>query len=165
MSDTVTETPETVDNPTPAPKPGPKSDELPKWARDSLTKANEEAASARVQLREEQAARASLQEQVVTLTTEKTAAQAAASEVQADFDKVVVSINAGVPHDRIFAFAKTLQGSTLDELSAHATELKSIFSFGSDPEPAVDRSQGYGNPTSSGPAEQFADFLKQSLGK
>lgn len=165
MSDN-NETPETHDNPTPAPKPAPpKSNELPDWAREQISSANAEAASFRVQLREEQKTRKALEEQVATLTTEKVSAATGQSEVQHDFDKLVTAIKAEVPHDHIFAFAKTLQGSNEDELSAHAAELKSMFGLSSAPQRAVDPSQGHGTPSDSDPAAVFAKMLNSQLSR
>lgn len=143
MSDTETTT-ETTESPTPtppAPKPGPKSNELPEWAREQISSANAEAANFRVQLREEQKIRKSLEEQVASLTAEKASAAKGKDEIQSDFDRLVTAIQAEVPHDHIFAFAKTLQGSNAEELSAHAAELKSMFGISTGPQPAVDRSQ------------------------
>lgn len=166
MSDN-NDTPVTPDNPTqapPAPKPAPpKSNELPDWAREQISSANAEAANYRVQLREEQKTRKALEEQVATLTTEKASAVTGQSEVQLDFDKLVTAIKAEVPHDHIFAFAKTLQGSNEDELSAHAAELKSMFGLSNSPQRAVDPSQGHGNPSNSDPAAAFAKMLNTQL--
>lgn len=165
MPDTETTT-ETTENPTPTPptpKPGPKSNELPEWAREQISSANAEAANFRVQLREEQKTRKTLEDQVAALTTEKASAATGQVEIQSDFDKLVTAIQAEVSHDHIFAFAKTLQGSNADELSAHAAELKSMFGISSGPQPAVDRSQGHGNPSNSDPAAEFAKLLQSNL--
>lgn len=162
MSDT--ETPNETPQAPPAPKPAPpKSNELPDWAREQISSANAEAANFRVQLREEQKTRKSLEEQVAALTTEKASAASSQSEVQLDFDKLVTAIKAEVPHDHIFSFAKTLQGSNEEELSAHAAELKSMFGLSNSPQAAVDRSQGHGNPSNSTPAAEFAKLLQANL--
>lgn len=161
MSDneTTTETTDTTTPTPPAPKPGPKSNELPDWAREQISSANAEAANFRVQLREEQKARKTLEDQVAALTAEK----AGQVEIQSDFDRLVTAIQAEVPHDHIFAFAKTLKGSNAEELSAHAAELKSMFGISTGPQPAVDRSQGHGNPSNSDPAAEFAKLLQSNL--
>ena len=164
MSDT--ETPETPETPKPGPPaPAPKSDELPSWARDQISAANQEAANYRVQLREEKAARKGLEEQVTALTGEKAAAVAAQASVQNEFDRLFVTVQADVPRDHIVTFANSLKGGTVEEMSAHAAELKSMFGGTNAPRPAVDRSQGQGGggPAPNDPAAVFAEMLSAKL--
>jgi septal ring factor EnvC (AmiA/AmiB activator) len=166
MSDN--ETPEVTPAPAPeAPKPAAPSNDLPDWAREEISKANQEAATNRVKLREEKKQREALEEQLAALATEKSSAASSLSSVQSDFDKLVTAIRAEVPHDKVFAFAKTLQGSNEDELSAHAAELKSMFGISQGPARAVDRSQGKGSDPDAkvNPAEAFASLIQAQLSR
>lgn len=154
---------------TEAPKPSalaPRepSQDLPDWAREQISKANEEAATFRVRLRAEEKTRKSLEDSVASLSAEKSEATSDFALVKADLDKLKTAIQAEIPHDSIFTFAKTLQGSTPDELSAHATELKSMFGANA-PVRAVDRSQGRGSGANDpqDPASEFAKFIQDSL--
>lgn len=139
--------------------------DLPDWARSQISKANQEAANYRVQLRESEKARQSLEEQVVSLSTDKESTSSVLSAVQGDFDRLVTAIQAEVPHSHVFAFAKTLQGSNTDELAAHANELKEMFNLSRTASPAVDRSQGHGATASATPADEFAALLKSNLSR
>lgn len=172
MTDSVetpnTETQTDTTPPAPAPKPEPKADngnDLPDWARTQISKANQEAANYRVQLREAERQRQALEEQVSTLTTEKTSASTSLTTVQGDFDRLVTAVQALFPEKtEVFTFAKTLQGDTEEELATHAAELKQMFGLSSQPSPAVDRSQGLGNGSStSTPADEFAALLQSNL--
>ncbi|EUA84239.1 putative gp14 [Mycobacteroides abscessus] len=97
------------------------------------------------------------------MTAEKTQAVAASASIQTDFDKLVTAIKADVPNDKVFAFAKTLQGTTEDELASHAAELKSIFGSSLGSSPAYDPSQGRGAATSASPSAAFEALLKSKL--
>ncbi|EFV12949.1 hypothetical protein [Segniliparus rugosus] len=126
----------------------------------------QEAANYRVQLRDAEASRRELEDQLAALASGKSQAEAASKAVQADFDRVVTAIQAGVPHDHVFAFAKTLQGSNAEEFAAHAEELKSMFGFSAAPAAATDRSQGLSSgSTSADPASMFAAFVNSQLAK
>jgi chromosome segregation ATPase len=140
------------------------STDLPEWARKQISDANSEAANFRVQLKEEKRAAKELRDQLVALSAQQTEVASSQASVQSDFDKLVTAIKAEVPHEHIFSFAKTLQGGSEDELSAHAAELKSMFS--SPPSRAVDRSQGQGSgPTPLDPAAEFAKILQAQLSR
>src|SRR5882757_3939964 len=117
--------------------------ELPEWARKQISDANSEAANFRVQLKAEKQAAKDLRDQMAELTAQHAAEASSQASIQSDFDKLVTAIKAEVPHEHIFSFAKTLQGGSEDELSAHADELKTMFS--TPPSRAVDRSQGQGS--------------------
>jgi chromosome segregation ATPase len=157
---TTTEAPKPA---APAPKAQSQS-ELPEWAREQISKANEEAATYRVRLREEQKARKSLEDSIASLSSEKSEATSDFALVKADLDKLKTAIQAEIPHENLFTFAKTLQGSTPDELSAHAAELKSMFGTKA-PVRAVDRSQGKGSGPNDqqDPSSEFAKFIQASL--
>lgn len=150
--------------PAPAPKPqapAPKNDELPAWAREQISSANHEAAGYRVQLREEQTARKALEEQLATLKTEHAGSAGKQAETQLHLDRLVAAVNADVPREQVYAFAKTLQGSTPEELAQHADELKGMFGFN---RAAVDFSQGRGGNTGgSDPMAELANTLRNQL--
>jgi DNA repair ATPase RecN len=163
MSDSV-DTP--TDVPAAAPEapaaPAPQKDEaLPEWARKQITDANQEAANYRRQLREAQASNSELHEKVSSLTDEKSQI----ASVQSDFDKLATAVQTLFPetHTQVFTFAKTLQGSTEEELAKHAADLNSMFGISTGPAPATDRSQGQGAPAGSDPATEFAAFLSSQL--
>jgi ribosomal protein L12E/L44/L45/RPP1/RPP2 len=147
-----------------APAPPAESTDLPEWARKQISDANSEAANFRVQLKEEKRSSKELRDQLVALSAEQSNAASSQASVQSDFDKLVTAIKAEVPHEHIFAFAKTLQGGSEDELSAHAAELKTMFSV--PPSRAVDRSQGQGSgPSQVKPADEFAKILQDQLNR
>jgi chromosome segregation ATPase len=165
MSDPVITDSPAAPAPTPAPTPPPVkvSDELPEWARKQISDANQEAANYRVQLKTAKDLLASVQEQVSSLTTEKTQVDSSLNSVQADFDKLATAVQVLLPDNpKVFTFAKTLQGSTEAELTAHAAELKTMFNVASSA--AVDRSQGQGaGSVESSPGDVFAALLKSNL--
>lgn len=156
---------DSVETPAAPAAPATTTNELPDWARKQISDANQDAAKHRVQLKAEKEAREALEEKVATLTSEKSQVESTHTTVQSDFDKLVTAIQAEVPHQHIFAFAKTLNGSTADELTAHANELMQMFGSTAGPSPAVDRSQGLGDgtATNSDPASEFASFLQTQL--
>lgn len=148
----------------PAPAASP---ELPDWARKQISDANAEAAEFRVKLREERKSRKELEDQTITLANERSAAIAAQAAVQNEFDRLFVTIQADVPKDHIVTFANSLKGNTVEEMSAHAAELKSMFGTPNAPRPAVDRSQGQGGsgPAQNDPAAAFAQMLNAQFAK
>lgn len=164
MSDTDATTPEAPEAPKPAAPQATEPVELPEWARKQISDANSEAAKYRVQLNAAKTQRQELEDQVIALTSEKSDATSSHASVQSDFDKLVTAIKAEVPHEHIFSFAKTLQGGTEDELSAHAVELKSMFATPTSR--AVDRSQGQGSGQSPiKPADEFEKFFQAQLSR
>lgn len=169
----MSETTDAPETPTPSATPGQEpqqaqqsSNELPDWAREKISKANNEAANYRVQLRESESARTALETKVADLTAQGTAASSALNERQGDFDRLVTAVQTLFPEKpEIFAFAKTLQGDSEEELKSHAVELKQMFGISTGPSPATDRSQGHGSPSNSDPASEFAALLNQNLSR
>lgn len=160
---TTTET-ETVTTEQPKAQPAESKNEIPEWARQQISKANQEAASYRVQLREATEARQKLEEQVSSLSTTKSELESQLAFKSTDFDKLATAIQAEVPHEHVFSFANTLKGDTAEELAAHAAELKSMFGISRGPSPAIDRSQGQGGqPSASDPASEFAKLVQSSI--
>lgn len=128
-------------------------DVLPDWAREKLTKANNEAAKYRTEKNE--AVEKAKQEVTDSFTekVEKLEAQVAErdSEIEAgrhETDKLRAAIEAGISNDKIFTFADLLKGDNPEQLKSHAEELKELFSI-EEKEPtraaATDPSQGSGS--------------------
>lgn len=162
-NETTTTSDEAPQNTSETPK-----DELPKWARDKITSANQDAANRRVQLRAAEQTIESLQEQVASLTSERDDLAGSATTVQTDFDKLVTAVQTLLPEkqSQVFTFAKTLQGSTGEELANHAAELNQMFGISASPSPAVDRSQGLGSGApASDPGSEFARLLQTQLSR
>lgn len=128
MSDPVTPPvePEVKPDPTPEPEAGAKPDEnvetLPQWARDAITKANAEAANARVKARElaEALGKAKTPEEVEALLTEERAKTAA-------LERAVLTGTVAAKHGLPPEFASRLAGSTPEEIEADAKALSALF--------------------------------------
>lgn len=145
-----------------------KSDELPDWARKQISDANSEAAKRRVELQTARDENRQLHEQVTTLSTKVSEFETVSSAVQTDFDKLVTAVQTLFPEKQaqVFTFAKTLQGSSGEELANHAADLNKMFGISAGPSPAVDRSQGLGTGApASDPASEFAALFKSQLGR
>lgn len=107
-------------------------DVLPDWAREKLTKANNEAAKYRTEKNE---AVEKAKQEVTESFTEKVEALEAQvaerdSEIQSgrhEVDKLRAAIDAGISNDKIFTFADLLKGENPEELKSHAEELKKLF--------------------------------------
>src|SRR5690606_6691627 len=161
-------TPEPVAPAAPAPAaPAPKSEDLPDWAREKLSKANTEAANYRVQLRTVETERDSLAEKLAALEAQAAQAATSASEKQHDFDRLVPAVQALTPDPApLFTFANTLQGDSAEALKTHAESLKTLFGLKNGPVAAVDRSQGLGTEApSNDPAVAFTALMQTQLGK
>lgn len=83
-----------------------------------------------------------------------------ATRAEQDLTRLRVSLNAGVPMDRVDEFASRLRGDTEDELEADAKTLVAFFT----PARRGDPSQGAGgDDTPSSPEDQFAALIKSKL--
>lgn len=167
MSDEV-DTTSTDTTPDAAPKAdAEKSDELPGWARKQISDANSEAAKRRVELQTARDENRQLHEQVTTLSSKVSEFESVSSTVQKDFDKLVTAVQTLFPDKpEVFTFAKTLQGSTEEELANHAADLTKMFGLSAGPSPATDRSQGLGSGApASDPASLLAAFIKPQLSR
>ncbi|QAX93179.1 scaffolding protein [Mycobacterium phage Beatrix] len=161
-------TPEPVAPAAPAPAvPAPKSEDLPDWAREKLSKANTEAANYRVQLRTAETQLQEYAEKLAALEAQAAQAATSASERQNDFDRLVTAVQALTPDPTpLFTFANTLQGDSEEALKTHAESLKTLFGLKNGPVAAVDRSQGLGTEApSNDPAVAFTALMKNQLGK
>lgn len=123
MSDEVTEPVETTEvegaEVTPKPKPPEGEDSLPKWARDSLTKANREAAEYRAKVREfEQAQQEAAEAEMTEL--ERMQAQLVEAQKAADLERAnVARYQAATEHGVPADYLDFLSGSA-DEMSTKA---------------------------------------------
>lgn len=129
-------------------------DVLPDWAREKLTKANNEAAKYRTEKNE--AVEKAKQEVTDSFTGKVEALEAQVAERENEIassrnekDRIKAAIEAGIANDKIFTFADLLKGETPEELRSHAEELKSLFTVQDDnpkkKTSATDPSQGTGN--------------------
>lgn len=149
------------------------NDELPTWARESLTKANKEAAAKRVENKELKAQLAEVSEQIAkyesqikTLMDEKAELAAKVEAGSLELLKLRVTLAAGIPGEHAAEFAGRLKGSTEEELKADAEKIAELFKAASKT-PAVDPSQGYGDGNSANqtPADLFAQSLRAMVGR
>lgn len=127
-------------------------DTLPEWAREKLTKANNEAAKYRTEKNE--AVEAAKAEVTASFTSkiEELEAQIAEAKNEGDksrheVDRLKVTIESGIAADKALSFADLLKGNNEDELRSHAEELKKLFTTVEEPKStasATDPSQGQG---------------------
>ncbi len=146
------------------------SDELPAWARESLTKANHQAAATRVenkelksQLEEATEKVAQFESQIKALTDEKADLVAKAEVGATELLKLQVTLAAGIPGEHAAEFAGRLKGSTEEELKADAAKIADLFKASSKT-PATDPSQGHGNGApANDPANQFGQMINSMV--
>lgn len=127
--------------------------ELPQWARDQITKANNEAAKYRTEKNEAvEAAKARVAEEFngkfAELEAQLNEAKQGESSARLEVLKLKAAINAGIASDKAVQFADLLKGENEEELVSHAEQLKGLFTTAEKPEPTKDRatdpSQGQG---------------------
>jgi|SRR5690606_5559791 len=141
-------------------------DEAPKWARDAITRANNEAAERRVQLKKLEQEKADLNNQLAAALDAKSAAEKAVEDKNRELLKLQIALDAGVPGERVRSIAERLKGDTEDELKADAEALVREFGLNARPTPqrAVDPSQARGGntpPVPNTPQAEFAQLLGQ----
>lgn len=137
---------------------------LPQWARDAISRANNEAAERRVALRQKTDEHTAALAQVQSIADEKAAVEKAANDSKNELLKLSIALDAGVPGERVRSIAARLQGSTEDELKADAQKLVEEFGINAAPVAprATDPSQGRGNdspPAPNTPQAEFAQLL------
>lgn len=152
-----------------APTGAQNNDQLPDWARKAISDANSEAANYRNKAKtaaEEAKAEvtATFNEQLKTLSDEKSAITAERDSASSNYHKLVAALGAGVPGDTAVEFAALLQGNTPEEYKEHAEKLKGMFGAGGRVK-AVDPSHGFNGSSSSTPEDAFAALFKSSLSK
>ena len=145
----------------------PKNDDLPKWARDKLSKANDEAASYRLKAKEarevaEQAVKTEFEAKLTALSDEKAAIEAELSNSQLKHLKLTAALSAGIPGESVAEFAELLQGTTAEEITAHAEKVKSLMGVQPAKPTVVDRSQGLGGAAQT-PTDGFRNFILNQL--
>lgn len=149
--------------------PAQTTEQLPDWVRKSISEANSEAAAYRQKAKtaaDEAKAEVSAQfdEQIKTLSGEKTAIMAERDSAATNYTKLMVALQAGVPGETAVEFAGLLQGSNEDEYKAHAEKLKGMFGAGGRVK-AVDPSHGLNGTSSQSPDEVFAALFQSNLSK
>lgn len=130
-------------------------DVLPDWAREKLTKANNQAAKYRTEKKEavekaKQEVADSLNEKIEALEAQIAERDSEIETSKHDAAKLRAAIGAGIANDKLFTFADLLKGDDEDELASHAEELKKLFSAEEKKAPtqsATDPSQGSGGKT------------------
>lgn len=158
------------DENTPDEKPDAQNtDQLPDWARKAISEANTEAASyrqkAKIAADEAKAeVTASFNDQIKSLSDEKSAVMAERDTATSNYDKLVAALGAGVPGDTAVEFAALLQGSNADEYKAHAEKLKGMFGTGQR-QKAVDHTAGFNGDTQVRPEDAFAALFQSKLTK
>lgn len=144
-------------------------DQLPDWARKAISEANAEAASYRNKAKtaaDEAKAEVAAQfdEQIKTLSGEKSAVTAERDTAASNYNKLVAALGAGVPGETAVEFAALLQGNSLDEYKEHAEKLKGMFGAGGRVK-AVDPSHGFNGASSASPEDALAQLFKSNLSK
>lgn len=135
--------------------------DLPHWARDELTKANNQAAGYRIKAKEaadeaRKAVEAEFNEKLAAVSGELDTARLELSRLQA-------ALAVGIPGESAAEFAARLQGTNEDELKADAEKLKSMLGISTAPTPdrPVDHTQGLGG--EAGPQDAFGAFIMSNL--
>lgn len=125
-------------------------DELPQWARDQITEANNQAAKYRTEKNEAiEAAKSevtkSFESKIEELEAKIQESAATGDTARHEVDRLKVTIQSGISADKALSFADLLKGENEDELRSHADELKKLFTTeeaGGKTPPATDPSQG-----------------------
>ena len=143
------------------------TNDLPDWARKAISEANKEAASYRVKagtVADEVRAEvtASFNDQIKSLSDEKSAVLAERDTASSNYHKLVAALEAGVPGDTAVEFAALLKGSTKEEYKEHANKLKGMFGTGKG-QKAVDHTAGFNGKSESTPEDAFAALFKSRL--
>jgi hypothetical protein len=142
-------------------------EEVPSWVRKEISDANSEAAKYRNKAKtiaDEVKAEvsASFNDQLKTLSDEKSAIVAERDSATTNYDKLVAALQAGVPGDTAVEFAALLQGSNVDEYKSHADKLKGMFGTPTK-QKAVDHTAGFNGKSEQSPEEAFAALFQSKL--
>ena len=144
--------------------------DLPEWGRRAISDANAEAARYRLAAKTaaddaKAAAKAEFDKQLQVLVSEKTSIAGERDNAVTGLTKLKVAIAADVPGEQAVVFADLLQGSTEDELKAHAAQLKEMFGTPAGKQRATDKSQSAGNNAGGvkTPGELFADMVQSKI--
>lgn len=131
----------------------PQNEVLPDWAREQITKANNQAAKYRTEKNEAvESAKAEVaadfQKRVEELEAKIAEKEDEVGSSRYEVDRLKVAIQAGIDSSKVISFAELLKGETSEELVSHAEELKKLFTTEEQPKlasKATDPSQGSGN--------------------
>lgn len=128
-------------------------DVLPDWAREQITKANNQAAKYRTEKNEAvEAAKAEVtadfQKRVSELEAQIEEREGELGSSRHEVDRLKVAIQAGIDSSKVISFSELLKGDSPEELVSHAEELKKLFTTDEQQKSsskATDPSQGSGN--------------------
>jgi hypothetical protein len=135
------------------------------FSREYVTELRNEAAKARTDKKSAvEVAKAERdtewQEQVNASQAEQTRLQTELGDSWVELQKLHSAISAGVPTDKLLAFASVLKGSTADELDSAAKSAKDLFGGFNKNDPATDPTQGSGGRS---PLALNSDALLQAV--
>jgi chromosome segregation ATPase len=167
-------TPESTES-TPEAGQAPQSvDQLPEWAQTQIRDLRAEAAGYRTQKNDAEtrvrtAVEAEFQQQLADANAAKEAAEAQFTGSQLEIKKLraafgVLSDGSEELVQRADKFASLIQGSTDEEITAHAADLQSLFGSQKIRTPAVDRSPEGGDPALALNGDPLTQSLKSALG-
>jgi len=144
-------------------------DALPEWARNEIAEARQEAARFRVQKNEavneaKESVKTQFESQIADLQNKLGATEDELSSKNVELLKLHAAIEADIPTKYLAKFASLLKGSTVEELTAHAQEVKGLFGNTESPVRAVDPSQGSGNNNIPLNGDPLLASLKAKLG-
>lgn len=160
----MSDNPET---PTSQPPATPEGDTtaLPQWARDAISRGNNEAAKYRTEKKAVEEQHTAALAQLQALSGEKDSAEAARVAAEKELLKFRVAVSTGVPGDKAGEFAALLQGDDETSLKEHASKLLGLFGApGSSTPPATDPTQGLGDDGTAGLSTGAAFFASRLRG-
>lgn len=172
LTDTLTPD-STIEPVTPAvqetapPATGSESD-LPQWARDAITRANSEAAAARVEKNNalsnaKTLIEAEYADRITEAATSYAELEVKFAEKTNRLAKLEAILAAEIPSDRAIQFAELVQGSTDEEISSSVQNIKDLFSKDPQHPPLIDHTQGKGAPLPLN-GDPLMQSLKDKLG-
>lgn len=125
-------------------------DSLPEWAREKLTKANNEAAKYRNEKNDavntaKAALTAEFEQKLSEKDTAYTELQGQLSAKSLELLKLQVALDLDIPSKKAVKFAALLSGTNEDEIKASAADAKDLFGAVEVKDRPTDPSQGSGN--------------------
>ncbi|CAM4098803.1 hypothetical protein NONI108955_08905 [Nocardia ninae] len=141
--------------------------DVPDWVKKELADVRAEAARYRIEKNDAlntalTAAQAAVAEQLNTANAEKQAAADQAAAASIDLLRLRTALAAGVPGERAEQFASLLQGSTAEELQAHAETVKTLLGSPVSAS-ATDPTQGMGGASVESAADVFGAILRNNI--
>ena len=152
---------------TPTPNPSEQNsnrDALPEWAREALSKANNEAAKYRIERNDARDQLTKVLEDSAQADNKLKETEAAKAAAALELTKYKALLEAGFPGEDVAEFADRLNGTTDEELKADAKKLHTLF--GSKSRSGYDRSQGMGATDNSPltPQDALAGVIREAFG-